>query len=155
MKNKSSMVLTLAIIAGTVIFTSCKKDKVKGCTDPNSISYNSEAEENDGSCLYAGTGGSTTIVAYPKHHGADTRPYHVYVKFNAQDSPGTDPWLYDLVVDADTTENHIEIENLKPGKYYIYEVAFDTSISDTVTGGIPYILTQTSGEVNLNIPVTE
>ena len=123
--------------------------------DPISINYDASAEEDDGSCAYGGLGGNTTIVAYPKHHGNDTRPYHAYVKFNTQEFPGTNPSAYDLDILADTTENHIEIINLKPGKYYIYMTAFDTSIAAVVLGGIPYTLTQIAGEVNLNVPVTE
>jgi len=147
--------IILSIVALAVTFTSCKKDKKKGCMDPVSINYDSSAEEDDGSCQYAGTGGNTRIVAFPKHHGADTRPYHAYVKFNAQDFPGSNPSSYDLSIDADSTENHIELENLKPGKYYIYMTAYDTSIAAPVVGGIPYILTQTSGEVDISVPVTE
>lgn len=147
------IILSIAALAVTITFTSCKKKK--GCTDPISINYDADAEENDGSCAYAGTGGNVTIVAYPKHHGANTRPYHAYVKFNTQDFPGASPSNYDLDILADTTENHIEIENLKPGKYYIYMTAYDTSIANTVIGGIPYIFTQTAGEIDLTVPVTE
>ena len=94
-------------------------------------------------------------MAYPKHHGDETRPYNVYVKFNTQEFPGENPALYDLQIAADTTENHIEIENLKRGYYYIYMTAFDTSISAIVTGGIPTTVTMTAGEMDLDVPVTE
>lgn len=150
---KKSILIIMLAVSVTASFTSCKKKK--GCMDSNSITYDSEAEEDDGSCQYAGTGGTTRIVAYPKHHGQDTRPYHAYVKFNTQEFPGTNPSAYDLDILADTTENHIELENLKPGKYYIYMTAYDTSISALVVGGIPYTLTQASGEVDLTVPVTE
>ncbi len=150
---KKAIILSILALGFTFTFTSCKKKK--GCMDLSSITYDSSAEKDDGSCQYAGTGGSTTLVAYPKHHGKDTRPYNVYVKFNTQDFPGSSPSSYDLNIVADTTENHIEIDNLKPGKYYIYMTAYDTSISGPVIGGIPYILTQASGEIELNVPVTE
>jgi hypothetical protein len=152
MKTSKIVILLLVSIA---LFVGCKKDKTKGCKDPNSITYNPEAEEDDGSCEYAGVGGNLTIVAYPKHHGKETRPYNVYVKFNTQEFPGENQSLYDLQIAADTTENHIEIENLKRGYYYIYMTAYDTSISAIVTGGIPTTVTMTAGEMDLDVPVTE
>ena len=79
----------------------------------------------------------------------------MYVKFNTQQFPGENPSLYDLQITADTTENHIEIENLKRGQYFIYMTAFDTSIADVVKGGIPTLVTSSSGEIDLNVPVTE
>ncbi|MEO0312613.1 MAG: hypothetical protein RIQ89_2270 [Bacteroidota bacterium] len=152
-KMKKSIILAFAALTEIFTITSCKKKE--GCTNPISISYDESAEVDDGSCRLAGLGGSTTIVAYPRHHGKDTRPYKAFIKFNIQDFPGADPTSYDLELIADTTENHIEVRNLKPGKYFIYMTAFDTTIAAGVVGGIPYTLLQEGGEVNLTIPVTE
>jgi hypothetical protein len=130
MKN---LFLSIAIIAVlSVAVSSCTKNK---CT--------------------AGSGGTLTIVAFPKHHGADTKPLWAFVKFNTKDFPGTNPASYDLQIAGDTTENHIELENLKCGDYYIYEMAIDPAINDTVVGGVPFSTEETSGEVNVNVAVTE
>ncbi len=39
------------IFLGAIITTSCRK---KGCTDPNSTSFNSKAKKDDGTCKYQG-----------------------------------------------------------------------------------------------------
>ena len=75
--------------------------------DTISINYNPDLEEDDGSCEYAGTGGNVTIVEFPKHHGADTRPYHAYLKFNTQEFPGSNPSSYDLDILADFSSQSI------------------------------------------------
>lgn len=125
-------VITLLLIASACIFSSCKKDKCE-----------------------AGQGGQLIITAFPKHHGNATVPYWAYVKFNTQDLPGTSPSDFDLVIEGDTTEDHIELEDLKCGDYFIYMIAFDTAINDTVVGGIPYSTEQETGEILLDVPVTE
>lgn len=99
--------------------------------------------------------GKVTIIAFPKHHEKNTRPYRAFIKSNTQEFPGTNPTNYDLEIVADTTKNFIKIESLNSGEHYIYMNAFDTSIPATVIGGIPINITQTEGELNIDIPVTE
>ncbi|MEO8146869.1 MAG: hypothetical protein ABI723_04480 [Bacteroidia bacterium] len=139
MKNKimnySTVVLTTII---ALSFTSCKK-------------------KND---CKAGTGGNVTIVALPQHHGKTiynqgNYPDTAYVKFDTQDFPGADVSKYDAIFVGDSGEDHVHIENLKCGDYYIYCTGYDTSISQRVTGGIPYSFSQESGEIDLAVPVTE
>lgn len=126
--------ILFAAIAATII-ASCKKDENK-CD--------------------AGTGGNVEVVAFPQHHGKSVRPYHAYVKFNSKDYQGTSPSSYDLALDADTTENHIELGKLKCGDYYIYMTGYDTAIAEIVVGGIPYTVSEdATGELDINIPVVE
>ena len=157
MKKTILICITLAVCVFTM--PSCKKKK--GCTDQNSISYDSEAEENDGSCKYAGTGGNVRLIIKPQHHGTPilnrtTYPDTAYLKFNVQESPGVNAYAYDLVVAGiHIGEDNVEIEGLKPGKYYILATGFDTTINERVLGGIPFIITAEAGEVIVNVPVVE
>ena len=157
---KKSIFLLASIFLLLIFFSSCTKEKVKGCKDPISINYNPDAEESDGSCEYAGTGGNTTVVAFALHHG-DTifnqasYPDSAFIKFNATEFPGSLPGNYDLVLVGDSGEDHVHIENLKRGKYFIYMTGWDSSIGQRVFGGIPYVLSQSTGEVDLAIPVAE
>lgn len=150
-------VLYFLALSLTCVSMQCKK---KGCTDPISINYDADAKDDDGSCEYAGTGGNTTIVAKPEHHGTPIVSKigwvdSAYVKFNTQDSPGSNPANYDLVLAGEEGEDHVHITGMKPGKYYIYMTGFDSTIVQRVAGGIPVTITQTSGEVDQVIPVSE
>lgn len=44
--------LTLLMLG--LLITSCAKDPVVGCTDPNAANYNPDAEEDSGNCTYVG-----------------------------------------------------------------------------------------------------
>lgn len=111
-------------------------------------------------CTEAGTGGNVTLVARLHHH---TEPIPnkvsyldtVYLKFNAKDSPGTNLASYDTYIVGEAGEDHVHIEGLKCGDYYLYAVGFDSTINERVKGGIPYSFDKETGEIDLSIPVTE
>ncbi|MEO5673690.1 MAG: hypothetical protein ABIQ74_03510 [Chitinophagales bacterium] len=117
----------------------------------------------DDKCV-AGTGGAVTIAAFPKHHNLHIYseampgyPDSAFVKFSPPTSFVTtsNPAEYDLVVAGEAGEDHIHLENLKCGDYFIFMTGWDTSSNERVSGGIPYSISETSGEIDLEIPVTE
>lgn len=52
MKTKNILLTAIALLGLAV--TSCKKEKVKGCTTSSATNFNSSAQEDDGSCAYNG-----------------------------------------------------------------------------------------------------
>lgn len=132
-------ILSLSLFAVAIIASSsCKPDK---------------------ECEDAGTGGNLTVVATLKHHSKviynqPSYPDTVYVKFNTQDMPDS-VTPYDTYFVGEAGEDHVHLEGLKCGDYYFYGAGFDTLITQRVIGGIPFTTTQTDGEIELNVPVTE
>ena len=47
--------IAFALLISITSLTSCKKEKIKGCTTSYATNYNSTAEDDDGSCTYEGS----------------------------------------------------------------------------------------------------
>ncbi len=138
MKKNFATVSLLAIFTINTL-SSCKKSK---------------------ECEDAGLGGELTVVATLKHHSKiiyNQGNYNdtVFVKYNAQDLPGLEPSDYDTYFVGDSGEDHVHLEALKCGQYYLFGAGFDTTITMRVIGGIPFNTDQKEGEVEIVIPVTE
>lgn len=107
----------------------------------------------------AGSGGNLTIVARLEHHGMvipndSLNPDTVWVKFGVSDWANA-PAGYDLRVIGEYPEDHVHLEGLKCGKYYLYGSGYDATIQMVVKGGKPFETSQTDGEISTAIPVAE
>ena len=107
------------------------------------------------SCSRPGTGGDNTLVVFPKHHGQPIKGATVYLRFGAKDFPGSAPTDYDMTTVGEANEEHVHVEGLRKGDYYIYAVGYDSTISAVVTGGQAYKITSKSGEHDVDVAVTE
>jgi len=151
---KKTLILLFVIVASTI---ACSKKK--GCTDPMSIKYDSDAEKDDGSCVYGGQGGSSIIAATLIHHtlhiySTAQHPDTAFVKFNAKDAPAAGTG-YDLTVLGEVGEDHVHIEGLKPGFYWVQCSGYDTTIAQTVSGGVAVTVSSDGQEVNQTVFVVE
>jgi hypothetical protein len=114
------------------------------------------------SCTKEGLGGDATLVVKPAHHGLpilSTAAYQdsVFVKFNTLDAPSSPTTDYDLLVVGAVGEDHIHVEGLEHGDYYVYCTGWDTSINMRVTGGIPVTIKrkERKDEIVVDVPITE
>lgn len=100
----------------------------------------------------AGKGGNATLKVTPQHHAENIDSCTVYLKYNAQDMPGS----YDEEVKC-IVENGKPVatfSGLKKGDYYVYGKGWDPDFEQVVVGGTPYKITEET-TYNINVPVTE
>ena len=85
------------------------------------------------------------------------QPNVVYVKFGAKELPADPTNNYDAKFTGEFGEDHVHLENLKPGQYFIYGVGWDSSLSEVVKGGIPIKIKgrDKDKEIDMDVPVTE
>jgi hypothetical protein len=127
MKKLNFIALTFAILA----FSACKKN---------------------------GTGGDNAIAAFPKHHGLPIPNATVFIKYGATELPGTSASDFDdskVAVKEGTVAAHAHFDGLLKGNYFIYSIGFDSTINETVSGGIAVKIKTKSGEQDVEVPVTE
>lgn len=104
-------------------------------------------------CTEEGLGGKASITGFIKHHDEPIPNAMVYLKYAANELPGTDPSLYDTQTLADA-EAKYQFEGLQKGNYYLFSEGYDSLIFETVIGGISIELK--SGEAfETDVPVTE
>ena len=109
-------------------------------------------------CKKNGTGGDNTIAAFPKHHGVTIPNATVYIKYGATELPGVSASDFDdskIAVKEVSGDAHAHFEGLLKGDYYIYSVGFDSTVNETVSGGVAVKITSKSGEKDVDVPVTE
>ncbi|MBN8701426.1 MAG: hypothetical protein J0M08_00010 [Bacteroidetes bacterium] len=109
------------------------------------------------SCKKNDVGGKATIHAEIFHHEQPINGAVVYIKFGTQELPSDPENNYDLKVTGEDSDNHVHIDNMRPGEYYLYAVGFDAAISMPVKGGVPVKIKWSDRKkmTEVNIPVTE
>lgn len=102
----------LVIIFFTIVFSfqACKKNDIGGKATIHAMIFH----------------GTTPMV------GTAT----LYVKFDATSAPANPTTDYDLKITGEPDDNHVHVEELRPGNYYLYAVAFDSTASVAVKGGV-------------------
>jgi hypothetical protein len=109
-------------------------------------------------CKKNGTGGENNIAAFPKHHGTEIPNATVFIKYGATELPGTSASDFDdsrIAVKEGSGAAHAHFDGLLKGNYYIYSVGYDSTVKETVSGGIAVKITTKSGSQDVEVPVTE
>jgi len=109
------------------------------------------------SCKKNGTGGKYKIAAFPEHNGHAIKGSTLYVKFKAKSQPSDPTANYDLKIVGEADEDHVHVEDLLPGDYFLYAVGVDSTISKTVSGGAEVTIKRKEQnlEKDVHIPVME
>ena len=100
-------ILTYLIISSFIFLTSCAKKE--GCTDPNALNYDPDAERSNGNCIYPPSGNSPTPyeIEEPLHFAQNINPPHI-----PTDNPLTEEGIalgrklfYDPILSADNSQS--------------------------------------------------
>lgn len=116
---------SLLVLSALIVFTFCKKNEA---------------------------GGKSSIHGQVKHHEKVISFSRVFIKYNAEEFPGTDTLNYDDKVSADAAGTFSF--NLYKGVYYLYGLGYDSGVPGKVTGGLNCRLRHKEDRL-LDIPVTE
>ena len=84
----------------------------------------------------AGKGGNGLIDGVAVHHNLRIGEAQIYIKYGAEEFPGTDLSEYDDNVTANAN-GEFAFPDLNEGNYFIYGAGFDPVLNDSVFGGIP------------------
>lgn len=106
------------------------------------------------SCKKEGTGGKASVTGRILHHSLPIPNATVYIKYGAQEFPGTDPSAYDANVTAGS-DGKYSFAGLRKGNYYLFSMGYDAAISQTVRGGIPIRMQSKTENLTSDIPVVE
>jgi len=104
------------------------------------------------SCKKNQSGGDSSLHGQVKHHGKVIPSSRVFIKFDAEEFPGTDTMKYDAKVTTDAAGTFSF--SLYQGTYFLFGRGFDPGVPGYVTGGLKYRL-RSNEDKELDIPVTE
>jgi len=87
-------------------------------------------------CNKEGVGGKASISGTVKHLGTALPGAIVYIRYGADIFPGYDLNQYDDNATVNGVDASFSFGTLYKGNYYLYAVGYNSSIMETVTGGI-------------------
>lgn len=86
-------------------------------------------------CKKNSDGGDAEVHAKITNNGTPINNAHVYIKFGTTTQPSDPTTNYDLMAHGESTDNHVHIEGLRPGDYYLYATGTNTATGKAVKGG--------------------
>jgi len=109
------------------------------------------------SCKKGDTGGDAVVVGFPKHHTTPIKGATIYVKFDATEMPSDPTNNYDLKIVGESNEDHVHIEGLRYGNYYLHTEGYDSTVMAPVHGGYPLKIkwSQRKKEIDVDLAVSE
>lgn len=125
MKTKINLI-TILLAATFIVFTSCKK--------------------NSG-------GGKAEIHAKIYNKGTEINHSDLYVKFGTTEQPSDPTRNYDIMEHGEETDNHVHVEDLRPGKYYLYAIGVNTLTGKNVKGGASVEIKWKDRKNTLEVPI--